>query len=375
MKHDTLLIIGSSENNADLYYRTKLFVPDPFIFIEHEGKKIIVLNDLEIDRGREQARVDSVLSLTEYRKKLPSKKRKKAGFSDIVNLIFKEHGIKGALVPGDFPVKYADELRKLSYRVNSKKEEPFFEERTKKTPEEIEFIRDSLRKAGRAMDVAIRMISSAEIKGNKLFVNNHILTSEIIKGEINAELSRLGCTVSHTIVACGIHSSMPHHTGEGPIFAGQPTVIDIFPRSQENGYFGDMARTIVKGEPSKGLTKIYNMVLKGQKLGISLIKHGVKVKDVHEAIVELFRKNGFETGIINGKQQGFIHSTGHGLGLEIHESPRVGAIDGILEEGNVVTVEPGLYYETLGGVRIEDVVVVTKDGCLNLTRYTKKFKV
>ena len=367
-------MIGSSENNADLYYRTKFFVPDPFIFMEHKGKKIVVLNDLEVDRGREQAKVDTVLSLTEYRKKLP-KKRKKVGFPDIVNLIFKEHGIKGALVPGDFPIKYADELRKFGYKVSYKKEEPFFKERTKKSPKEIEFIKDSLRKTGRAMDVAIRMISSAEVRGNELFLDNRVLTSERIKGEINAELSRLGCTASHTIVACGIHSSMPHHTGEGPILVGRPIVIDIFPRSQENGYFGDMTRTVVKGEPSKELTKMYNTVLKGQKLGISLIKDGVKVRDVHGAIVELFRKNGFETGNIDGKQQGFIHSTGHGLGLEIHEPPRVGAIDGILEEGNVVTVEPGLYYEKLGGIRIEDVVVVTKDGCLNLTRYPKKFRI
>lgn len=374
MKQDTLLMIGSSENNADLYYRTKFFVPDPFIFMEHKGKKIVVLNDLEVDRGREQAKVDTVLSLTEYRKKLP-KKRKKVGFPDIVNLIFKEHGIKGALVPGDFPIKYADELRKFGYKVSYKKEEPFFKERTKKSPKEIEFIKDSLRKTGRAMDVAIRMISSAEVRGNELFLDNRVLTSERIKGEINAELSRLGCTASHTIVACGIHSSMPHHTGEGPILVGRPIVIDIFPRSQENGYFGDMTRTVVKGEPSKELTKMYNTVLKGQKLGISLIKDGVKVRDVHGAIVELFRKNGFETGNIDGKQQGFIHSTGHGLGLEIHEPPRVGAIDGILEEGNVVTVEPGLYYEKLGGIRIEDVVVVTKDGCLNLTRYPKKFRI
>lgn len=374
MKHDALLIIASSEISADLLYRTRFFVPDPIIFIEHRGKKLIILSDLELDRGKEESDVDEVLSLSEYRKKLPSRKRKRAGFTDIVNLVFRERGIKSALVPGDFPIKYADELRRLGYRIRYK-EGLFFEERLKKTPEEVRFISDSLRKTERAMGRAIEMISSSKIRDGKLFLNGSPLTSEIIRGEINSELSRLGCTALNTIVACGIHSSMPHNRGEGPLFAGQPIVIDIFPRSQESGYFGDMTRTVVKGEPSKELEKMYQTVLKGQKLGLSLIKHHARVKDIHGAIVEFFKKSGFETGMMDGKQQGFIHSTGHGLGLEIHEPPRVSFTDTILEEGNVITVEPGLYYEKLGGVRIEDVVVVKRDGCTTLTRYPKRFRV
>ena len=375
MKQTTLLIIDSSEDNADLYYRTRFFVPDPVIFIEHEGKRILVLSDLELDRGKKEASVDKVLSLSHYRKKLSPKKQKQAGFTDITDLIFKQYRVKSAIVPGRFPIRYADELRKLGYKISYKKKEPFFEERLTKTPQEIKFISDSLRKTEKAMDLAIRMIASSEIQGKRLFLNGRGLTSEMIKSEINAELSRLGCTASHTIVACGVHSSMPHHTGEGPLFAGQPIVIDIFPRSQLTGYFGDMTRTVIKGMPSKELEKMYRTVLKGQRLGMSLIKHGVKVNEVHGAIVEFFKKSGFETGTIDGKQQGFIHSTGHGLGLEIHEPPRVGPTEGVLEDGNVVTVEPGLYYERLGGIRIEDVVVVKKDGCVNLTKYPKRFRI
>ncbi|MGE5444452.1 MAG: M24 family metallopeptidase [Ignavibacteriales bacterium] len=373
MKQDTLLIIASSEISADLLYRTRFFAPDPIIFIEHRGKKTIILSDLELDRGKEEADVDEVLSLSEYKNKLPHKKRKQAGFTDIVNLFFKERGIRTALVPGDFPIKYADELRKLGYRIRYK-EGLFFEERLKKTPEEVKFISDSLRKTEEAMERAIEMISSSKIRDGKLFLNGSALTSEIIKGEVNSELSKLGYVASHTIVACGIQSSMPHNRGEGPLLANQPIVIDIFPRSQESGYFGDMTRTVVKDEPSKELEKMYQTVLKGQRLGLSLIKHRAKVKDIHGAIVEFFKESGFETGMMDGKQQGFIHSTGHGLGLEIHEPPRVSFTDTILEEGNVITVEPGLYYEKLGGVRIEDVVVVRRDGCTNLTKYPKRFR-
>ena len=375
MKQNTLLIIDSSENNADLYYRTRFFVPDPAIYIEHKGKRILVLSDLELNRGKTEARVDEVIPLSEYRKMLPAKKRSKLSLTDVVGLVFKELKVKSALVPGSFPIKYADELRRLGYGIDCRKTEPFFEERLKKTTQEIDFIRDALKKTARAMALAIRMIAQSEIKKDRLFLNGKALTSERVKGEINAELSRLGFTAEHTIVAGGTQSSMPHHTGEGPLLAEKPIVIDIFPRSQENGYFGDMTRTVVKGEPSEEGERMYQTVLKGQKLGISLIKDGVKAKKVHGAIVDFFKKNGFETGNIDGKQQGFIHSTGHGLGLEIHEPPRVSSGDDVLEEGNVVTVEPGLYYEKLGGVRIEDVVVVKKDGCMNLTRCPKRFRV
>lgn len=375
MEHNTLLIIDSSENSADLYYKTSFFVHDPIIFIEHKGVRMLVLSDLELDRGKKEAKVDMVLSFSEYRNKLPSKKRKKASLTDIVDLIFREKKIIKAIVPGKFPIQYADELRKFRYDISYRKKEPFFEERRKKTPQEIEFIRKSLRNGARAMDLAIRMIASAEIRRNKLFLDGRVLSSERIKKEINIELSKLDCTASNTIVSCGIHSSMPHHTGEGPIFAGQPVIIDIFPRSQETGYFGDMTRTVVKGNASKELEIMYRTVLKGQKLGIRLIKDGVKAEEVHEAIVNFFRKSGFDTSSVNGKKQGYIHSTGHGLGLEIHEPPRIGPGDEVLKTGNVITVEPGLYYEKLGGIRIEDVVVVNKDGCVNLTKYPKKFRV
>jgi len=309
VKDRTFLIIDSSENSSDLYYRTNFFVPDPIIFIEHKGEKILVLNELEIDRGKMDAKVDKVLSFSEYLKKLPPKKRKKRVITNIVDLIFRELKIKSALVPGRFPIKYTDELRKIGYGVRFKQKEPFFEERLKKTPKEIKFIRDSLRDTSKAMEFARRMISSSIIKKNLLYLNDSELTSERIKGEINSFLPLLGYSASHTIVSCGIHSSMPHHTGEGPLLAHKPIVIDIFPKSQTSGYYGDMTRTFIKGEPSKELAKMYRTVLSGQKLGISLIRAGIKVKEVHEAIVEYFRKGGFQTGVMNEKQQGFIHST------------------------------------------------------------------
>ena len=375
MNKGTFLIIDTSENNADLFYRTGFFVPDPVIYLEHKGEKILVLSDLEIDRGKEQANVDSVLSLTDYHKKLMSRKKKNIGLVDIADLLLKERKIKRAAVPGKFPVKYADELRKRGYTISSNSKEPFFEERLIKQPQEIAALRDALRKTARAMDLAIRMIASSEIRKNKLYLEGQALTSEKVKGEINAELSRLGYTASHTIVASGVQASLPHHTGEGQLFSDKPVIIDIFPRSQESGYFGDMTRTVIRGEPSHDLVNMYNTVLKGQKIALDLVKDGARVSDIHGAVVDYFTKAGYPTGVNNGRAEGFIHTTGHGLGLEIHEPPRIGFGNEVLKAGNVVTVEPGLYYKKLGGVRIEDVVVVEKGGCTNLTKYPKRFRV
>ena len=374
MKKDTFLIIDTSEENADLYYKTRFFVPDPVIYLEHNGKKNLVLSDLEIDRGKKAATVDTVVSLSDLQRRLlAAKKRPK--LIDAAALLLRDRKIKKVTVPGRFGLKYADELRKEGFRVVPAKAEPLFMERLRKTPEEVGLIKDALTKTAQAMDTAIKIIAASEVRKNRLYHDGKPLTSERVKGEINSFLSKSGFSAAHTIVACGIHSSMPHDSGQGPLYAGKPIVLDIFPRSQKTGYFGDMTRTVIKGEPTKELSDMYDTVLKGQKLAIDMIGPGVAVKDVHKAVVDYFDSRGYKTGTVDGKTEGFIHSTGHGLGLEIHEPPRVGMGDEVLEVGNVVTVEPGLYYARTGGIRIEDVVVVEKKGCRNLTRYPKKFKV
>lgn len=373
MKKQAFLIIDSSENNSDLYYRTRFMVPDPVIYIEHGGEKILVLNDLELDRGRNEASVDTVISLNECITKLPSAKRKKFKLSDIVTLIFRKKKITTAIVQKQFPVFHAEELKKSGVKIKISKNHFLFPSRLNKTDEEVSCIKKALTQTAKAMNLAISFIKDSRVKGDRLYFKGKLLTSELIKQEISAFLAGKGYTASHTIVAGGVQGSMPHNTGSGVIRAGWPVVIDIFPKSQENGYFGDMTRTVIKGKPSDQLKKMYKTVLEGQKLGISLIKHGVKSRKVHKAIMDHFESKGFHTGDIDGKPQGFIHSTGHGLGLDIHEPPRIGKTDEVLEAGNIVTVEPGLYYENLGGIRIEDVVLVTQGGNINLTRCQKKF--
>jgi len=209
-------------------------------------------------------------------------------------------------------------------------------------------------------------------RDRKLFYRNAPLTSERLRAVIDTAIVRANGLASHTIVAGGRQGCDPHETGHGILRANEPIILDVFPRSQKTGYFGDITRTVVKGRAGEAVRKLYDTVLHGQKLAFSKMNAGVATKKVHEAVLNFFVGQGYNTGKRNGRMEGFFHGTGHGLGLEIHESPRVGATSaGVLKPGQVVTVEPGLYYPGLGGVRLEDVALITRNGPRNLTRFEK----
>jgi Xaa-Pro aminopeptidase len=179
------------------------------------------------------------------------------------------------------------------------------------------------------------------------------------------------CVAQHTIVACGIQACDPHNQGSGPLYADQPIVFDVFPQSSRTRYFADMSRTVVKGRASDGMKRLYDAVREGQQWGVEQVRAGMDGKAIHEGICERFAARGFETGMRDGRMQGFFHGTGHGVGLDIHEAPRVGKVNHLLQAGEVVTIEPGLYYPAIGAARIEDMVLVTADGGVNLTRFPK----
>ncbi len=376
MSRTAYLIIDSSEANSDLYYRTGFFVPDPVIFFEHDSRRTLVLSDLEIERGKKQGAAEHIISLRECVKKLNANGVRSPDNADIAALVLKERGIRSLIVQRNFPVFYADRLRKSGFFLKTAGTHFLFPCRMKKTAQEVSLLKKALSVTAEAMRLAISIISGSEVNKGILHLDGKPLTSEIVRSAVNSFLAGRGYLASNTIVAGGVSGSMPHETGSGPLVSGWPVVIDIFPRSLENGYFGDMTRTVVKGEPSKRLSAMYDTVLGGQKIAFSMIKDGVRSRDVHDAITDFFIESGFPDSVSeSGSPEGFIHSTGHGLGLDIHEPPRIGAGKEILREGNVVTVEPGLYYGNLGGVRIEDVVLVTEDGNENLTRCSKRFRV
>jgi Xaa-Pro aminopeptidase len=193
---------------------------------------------------------------------------------------------------------------------------------------------------------------------------------------IDIAIIQAGGIAAHTIVACGKQGCDPHERGFGVLKANQPIIIDVFPRSQKTGYFGDITRTVVKGKASDTIKKMYQTVAHGQEIGFRKLRHNVSGAAVHKEILDYFESEGFKTGKIKGRMQGFFHGTGHGLGLEIHEPPRVSpSSTDLMKTGHVVTVEPGLYYPAIGGVRLEDVAFITKDGVRNLTKFEKVLEI
>jgi len=361
------LLVAASEGDANMLYAVGFFVPDPFIFFQHKNTKFAVMSDLEIDRAKKQAHVDRVLSLSLYQRKLRKLGKAPAAMIDILDLLFRERGIRSLIVPANFSALLADQLRAKGYSVQIKRD-PFWSQRETKNDSEVKQITESLRIARLGLEAGIRVLRRTRVKRDGyLYLNGARLTSEMLKTAVNTTIMAQGWLPSHTIISSGNQCVDPHHEGSGPIKANTSIIFDIFPRSQHNGYFGDLSRTVVRGRASDKLKQIYATVQAGQKIGFDQIRDGINGKEVHQNILALFEARGFHTGKINGRMQGFFHGTGHGLGLDIHEPPRIAPVDATLRTGHVVTVEPGLYYLGVGGVRLEDVVVVTPKGNRNLT--------
>lgn len=362
-----ILLYAASESDSNMLYAAGFFVPDPFIFIQHKKLSHIVMSDLEIDRAKKQAKADRVLSLSLYQRKLRKLGKPPAGVIDILDLIFRERGIRSLIVPANFSAFLADQLRAKGYSVQVKRD-PFWPKRETKNHLEVKQITESLRIARLGLEAGIRMLKRTTTRRDGyLYLNGARLTSEMLKTAVNTTIMAQGWLPSHTIISSGNQCVDPHHEGTGPIKANTSIIFDIFPRSQHNGYFGDLSRTVVRGRASDKLKEIYATVQAGQQIGYEQIRDGVNGKEIHQNILNMFAARGFPTGRINGRMQGFFHGTGHGLGLDIHEPPRIAPIDAILRTGHVVTVEPGLYYLGVGGVRLEDVVVVQPKGNRNLT--------
>jgi Xaa-Pro aminopeptidase len=363
------LIIAASEADSNLYYACRFLAPDPFVYLEVGGRKVLLMSDLEVDRARAQARVDEVLSLSEWEAK--TKQRwAQPRLTDTVSLLLEGYGVTAVEVPADFPLESADRLRERGVIVTARPH-PFFPQRLIKTDEEVAAIEQTQRHTEAAFEAALNVLRESEVRGDAVLWRGRALTSEDLKKVVNVALMQNDCIAEHTIIACGEQGVDPHNQGSGPIRPNQGIIFDIFPRSSVTRYFADMTRTVVKGKASAELRRIYDAVLAAQLRGIELIRAGASGAAVHAEVSRVLEARGYATGVVNGRNQGFFHGTGHGVGLDIHEPPRVSRVDQVLETGQVVTVEPGLYYPGRGAVRIEDMVLVKSDGCLNLTRTPK----
>ena len=373
---ETLLLVADSERDANMLYATALFVPDPFIYLKIRGRPLIVMSDLEIDRARAQAPHCRVASLSAYQQKLRACGIKRPGLAHVVHRILREQGIRGVTVPDDFPLGMATDLEKLGIRVRVRSG-TFFPEREIKSAAEVRKISAALLMAEVGMAEGMEALRRARIgRDRKLLYHNLPLTSEKLRSVIDCAILQASGLAANTIVAGGRQACDPHERGYGPLRANELIIIDIFPRSQKTGYFGDITRTVVRGHASEAARKLYHTVFEGQKIAFKKIRAGAPTTSVHQAVHKYFEQQGYRTGRRHGRMEGFFHGTGHGVGLEIHEAPRMGATStGRLKPGHVVTVEPGLYYPEIGGARLEDVALVTNNGARDLTRFEKVLEI
>lgn len=359
------LIIAESYNDSDMFYATRVLVPDAFIYIVTDSQQFVLVNQLEYARVKKQIRKGIEVVAQESLYSEVKSKFDRISLEGLATVFFGKKRVTSMHVPPNFPTKYADFLRKNGFDVQVL--DPFFPERAIKSAEEIKKIEGVQRTIEKACHRCIDLIKKSKVgKGNYLFLYGKKLTSEFLRREMNIIFMDNDCEGADTIVSSGVHTAYPHHHGTGPIKAGVPIVMDIFPRSSSNRYFSDMTRTVCKGKPSNPkLQEMYDLVLEAQAAGYKVIREGATGAQVHAAVVDCFKKHGME--------KYFIHGTGHGLGVDIHESPRISPAGGALKANMVITNEPGLYIEGIGGIRIEDTLVVTKTGYKILTKMPKKF--
>jgi len=369
------LMIADSENNADMLYATGMFVPDAFIAIEMEGRWHGLFSPLEVGRAQKESRLHEAHLDTRWRQDAESAHY--TGLAGIAAVFLKHHAITQVQVPADFSLRYAEQLRAWGIEVQAT-EGGFFPERAVKSEYELRCLAKSEALTRRSMQQGEAYLAACGVGDDGILRDPETgkkVKSADVRRVIEVFLIGNGAMPAHTIVACGKEGADPHNIGHGFIRAQQTIIIDIFPRVLATGYWGDMTRTYVKGKASPEIKRLYQTVREGQDIGLSMVAAGVDGAVIHRKITEHFDSQGYPTKMIRGKQTGFFHGTGHGVGLQIHESPRISVRSDILKANQVVTVEPGLYYPGLGGIRLEDMVIVREGGCENLTKYKRRLEV
>jgi Xaa-Pro aminopeptidase len=364
-----ILIVGIPNQNPDLLYRTRFAASDPVVYLERGKRRWLVVSRMELGRAQKTARGAQVLTPEDLR--LEGEERRK--MSAWALALLRRLKVRAVRVAGNFPYGVARRLLQKRIRLTVE-ERALYPMRGVKTRRELRAIRRAQRAAAAALKAAVAQLAAARVNARGVLeTDGRALTAAALRRIIHAELLAHDCAASDTIVACGRQAADPHAKGHGPLRARQAIVIDIFPRQADTGYWGDLTRTVVKGRPAPALRRMYRAVQLAQSAALRAIRAGAPLSAPHRAAVRTFERLGFAAPPRARKPQGFIHGTGHGVGLEIHEAPALGAQRGRLRAGMVVTVEPGLYYPRLGGVRLEDTIVVTARGWRYLARCPKRF--
>lgn len=371
---DALLIYGDSFRSADMRHAVPLGVPDPFLYAETNGSRHVFTSSMEATRLRELGLFDVHLSEEFGLDELISSgmPRKEIGAQLALRAVG-SLGSKRFTVPDNFPLWLADRLRADGVEL-AVDQELFDERRRSKTQEQLAGMRRAQVAAQAAMDSCRDLLRRSEIDGGRLVLDGEQLTVERVKAAMNTTFAAHDTTADEFIVAPGAQGAVGHDMGSGPIAPNVPLVVDIWPRDNHSAVYTDMTRTFVVGDVAEDVREWHRLVKEALDRAISEVEPGADTRAIFEGTCDIFEAAGEPTQRTKTPGEplvdGFFHGLGHGVGLEVHEAPGLGQTsDKKLVPGDVVTIEPGLYRAGYGGVRLEDIVLVTEDGAENLTSY------
>jgi len=374
-------LVDADSADSTQRYLSGFDAPDPFTTVYTPDTTAILVSALEFGRAKTDSRADDVSRLADYDyRELASEHGSEAAAARVVAAWLDGLGVDAVATPDRFPLGPADRLRERDVAITPDTDDVVTEIRARKTPAEVEHIRAAQRANEAAMRAAEALLAEAAVgeadptadgdapDAPVLRHDGEVLTSERVKVEIEATLLEHGCGLDETIVACGVDAADPHNRGHGPLRPDEPIVVDIFPRSKSTGYHADTTRTFLVGDPDETVVEWFDHTHEALEAALDAVEPGATGAAVHDAACDVYEDAGLPTLRSDPTTEtGFIHSTGHGIGLDVHELPRVAPDGGELRPGHVITIEPGLYDPSVGGVRIEDLVVVTEDGHENLT--------
>ena len=375
-----VLIVADTVRSPELRHEVPLAVPDPFLYAEVGGKRSVVVSSLEAGRIRELGTDLQVLTLEDV------------GMDDLLKRGLDSYAVErelhlngcralaleSAVTPAGFPLGHGDYLRSQGIELTA--DQRFFDERRRvKTERELAGIRRACRAVEAGVAVGVELLRSASRSNGVLTLNGEPLTCERIKLEVERAFGEHGAAAEEFTVSHGAQTAIGHDGGSGPIASDDVVLFDLYPRDRESACYSDFTRTFALGSPSDELREYHRLAREALDMAVAAVKPGVKGSDIHRLVCDFFHEHGHKTQLHKEEGEalvdGYFHATGHGVGLEVHERPGVGRIESEpLVEGDVIALEPGLYRHGYGGVRLEDLILVTAGGAEVLTSFPYDFE-
>jgi Xaa-Pro aminopeptidase len=368
-----ILLYGTTVRSPELRHEVPLTIFDSFLFVEADGRRVVVIGELELPRVEKLEGIDVLstesLGLHELRAEMPQP----AASHEVLRRACRELGVTRAIVPGDFPLGLARFLEEAGIELEPR-DDVFTERRRSKSSAELEGILAAQRAAEAAMTRVRDLVAAADATGAVVMLDGAPLSSELLRAAVLEVVRAHDTELEELIVSHGAQTAIGHEPGFGDILPGEPIIVDIWPRDRATGCHTDMTRTFVCGEPPEQLTQMHALCLEAMDVALSLIEPGAPTFAVYAAVCEHFEQHGYWTPLAEDIERpdalsGFPYGLGHGVGLELHEQPGLTrGYDSTFVAGEVLAVEPALYVGGFGGCRLEDIVLVTEDGCSCLTQ-------